>query len=287
MVSNKVFLLLPLTTSGDSLEEAYLKVVPEWPEDLLYALCCQVKSSLDLNNHESYDKFFDQKHYLAIRSLIGKQEKKKNSRPSLVNLLDSTFKDFVDFRHNEDSNDNQSVKLNNIRIDKSLICAYAYTADKDFVTLADCDALNISKDKIEILGKNDEKISASIIDFTAKDLYQWFTVHREPSRLYDSNYKKHGKQDQWSKSGVKISRMTYKASEAQRILHKAVGAPNDKKNLFFFDKSKNMMLVFWDEGLPQPKYHGYEVPYDNAVIQKIYAKGSSSLKKKIDMVAEW
>lgn len=84
-----------------------------------------------------------------------------------------------------------------------------------------------------------------------------------------------------------LSRMTYKASEAQRILHKAVGAPNDKKNLFFFDKSKNMMLVFWDEGLPQPKYHGYEVPYDNAVIQKIYAKGSSSLKKKIDMVAEW
>lgn len=81
--------------------------------------------------------------------------------------------------------------------------------------------------------------------------------------------------------------MTYKASEAQVFLHKAVGVQGDNKNLFFFDKSKNMVLVFWDEGLTPPKYHGYEVPYDNAVIQKIYAKGSTRLKKKIDTAADW
>lgn len=35
-----------------------------------------------------------------------------------------------------------------------------------------------------------------------------------------------------------------KVPEAQVFLHKAVGAKGDKKNLFFFDKSRNMMLVF-------------------------------------------
>ena len=287
MARNKVFLLLPLTTSGESLEEVYLKVVPEWPEALILKWRSQLKLSLDLNNHESYDKIFDQKQYWSIRSLIKNLAKYKRTSPSIVNLLDNTFGDFVDFHNDKELDSESAIQVNKVKIDNSLISAYANIPDKEFVTLADCDALRISKDKIEILDENGEKISACIIDFTAKDLYQWFTVHREPSRSYDSNYKKHGKQEQWSKNGVKISKMTYKAFEAQQILHKAVGAPNDKKNLFFFDKSKNMMLVFWDEGLPQPKYHGYEVPYDNAVIQKIYAKGSSSLKKKIDMVAEW
>ena len=45
------------------------------------------------------------------------------------------------------------------------------------------------------------------------------------------------------------------------------------------------MLVFWDEGLTPPLYHGYEVAYSNDIIQKIYAKGSTDLKNKIDTVA--
>lgn len=287
MAKNKVFLFLPLTASGETLEEVYLKVVPEWSEEEVRNLCAQLKQAQTFNDHESYDKIFDQKQYHNIRSLIQNIEKTKRTVPSIVNLLDSTFGSFIDFHNDKELVSESVVLVNNVKINDSLANAYVHVPFKDSVVLADCDALCVSKESLDIADENGAKLSIEIIDFKDKDLYQWFVMHRNPVRTYDSNYKKHGKQEQWSKKGVMISKMTYKASEAQVFLHKAVGAQGDNKNLFFFDKSKNMVLVFWDEGLTPPKYHGYEVPYDNAVIQKIYAKGSTRLKKKIDTAADW
>lgn len=287
MARNKVFLLLPLIASGETLEEVYLKVVPEWPEEKVCDLCSQMKQAQSFNDHESYDKIFDQKQYHNVRSLIQNLEKTKRTVPSIVNLLDSTFRSFIDFHNDKELDCESAILVNKVKISDSLANAYVHAPFKDSVVLADCDALCVSKDALDIADENGTKLNVDVINFKDKDLYRWFVIHRNPVRTYDSNYKKHGKQDQWSKKGVLISKMTYKASEAQVFLHKAVGAKGDKKNLFFLDKSRNTILVFWDEGLTLPKYHGYEVPYDNAVIQKIYAKGSTQLKKKIDTAADW
>lgn len=287
MVKNKVLLLLPLTSFSNSLEEVYLRVVPKWTDEMVKHLCQQLKETLVFNNHETYDKLFNHEHYSLIRSIIKKQEGERKPRPSLVNLLDTTFKNFVDFRDNEESGCKMAIKINEVTIENSMMNAYTYSSHKDSVVIADCEALGISRNAIHLTDIDGNEISTDIINFTAKDLYHWFISHRNPPRVYDPNYKKHGKHEQMLKKGVKASKMTYRALEAQAFLHKAVGAEEDRKNLFFFDKSKKMMLVFWDEGLTPPKYHGYEVPYDNTIIQKIYSRGSTLLKKKIDTAAEW
>ena len=246
-----------------------------------------MKDALFFNNHEAYDKLFNQEHYQLIRSIIQEQEKNRKSRPSLVDYLDFTFRNFVDFRTSVKSNCNNNIIINNVTIEDSLMNAYVYSSHRDYVVIADCDALGISKNAFHLTDISGKEIHANIISSTAKDLYLWFVNHRSPLRTYDSNYKKHGMHEQWLKKGVKASKMTYTDSEAQKYLNRAVGAKDDRKNLFFFDKSKKMILVFWNEGVTPPKYHGYEVPYDNAILQKIYSKGGTELKKKIDTVANW
>ena len=288
-MSNKVFLLLPLTDTIGTPEEVCLKVISKWPEQLVGELCFRISEFEKLNDHELYDKLFDQRKYNNIRNIVKAREKGLRPRPSFVTRLDKAFANFVDFHNNRDLDSKTPITIEHVTLVDTVINAYINFPNKALLTLVDADALRIPLNKVSIIDGNGNDVheTLSILALDPKKLYLWFIEHREPNRDYDPNYKKHGMSEKWSKKGVKISKMSYKPTDAKILLRKAVGAKDDKKNLFFYDKNKGKMLVFWNEGLPQPTYHGYEVEYDNLIIQKIYAKGSTELKKKIETVADF
>lgn len=115
-------------------------------------------------------------------------------------------------------------------------------------------------------------------------MYDWFVVNREPQRVLDLNYRKHGLFAKEGHRGV-ISPLTYDYDDASVFLQKAVCGKGENKRLVFWLKKEHKILIFFNENLSSnPTYHAYEVADDQ---QKELAKLSTGTKKKMERISTW
>lgn len=271
------------------MEQIYLKVVPKWTEDMIIKLSEAVSTMIDINDHELFDKIYDQNKYNDVREMAKDINKHEKKRPSIVNRLDTAFRNFVHYEDIDFLDYSTIIKCDNVELENTILNAYVNEQDRDSVTLIDADALSIKMPKSNIINSNGNTVRTNVLDCDDKNLYLWFVEHRNPKREIDNNYKKHSPNSRMGKKGVRISPLTYDKKQTKQFMHKAVGSPDDRKNLFYLDNEKNAILVFWDEGiLNAPTFHAYQISADDKKeIQKIYKKGSTSLLKKIEKVSEY
>lgn len=104
----------------------------------------------------------------------------------------------------------------------------------------------------------------NISSFSTKlEVLDWFSINRIPKRNFNLN-PKHGenRQDERIINGELISPLKCSKENAQIMLNRAIGYKLDE--LFYFDKSKNNILIFKSEGnSPQNTYHGFHVPLNS------------------------
>lgn len=105
----------------------------------------------------------------------------------------------------------------------------------------------------------------------------WFVEYRDPQRVFDRAYKKHGMQSH-KMHGKTISALTYSSEEVETFLKQAVGDQDDKRLYFHIPQDKKI-VAFCNENLQlAPTYHAYEISDDD---EKELAKLSHDLKKKL------
>lgn len=287
-MENKVFLLLPIIGKvANDMEQVFLKTKEGLDLEEVTELINAVSKAFNICDHERFMKLFDQKRFNEIKSHVKTLEAKTKPKPSVTSLLGRKFGDFVDFRVLGNNIDSE-VEINHVKISSSIINTFANDDNPALCVLMDADALHSKHSVMSITKADGTIINASVIDVDAKAMFNWFVENRAEKRTYDKNYKKHPLTERLGNNGVVISKMTYKPEQAQAILNKAVGAKDDSKNLFFLDKDKNAIVVFWDEGLTPPQYHGYEVSPDvKQNLQKVFQRGGTDLMHKIEAVADY
>lgn len=282
-MTNQVFLLLPISIQDkQSLETVYLRIEEEWSLDKVRKLADSIRKTMTLCDHEDMLHVYDQRKYLAIRNSIKEQTDESSKRPSAIELLDGSLKNFQHYENVTGVDIKTPVKVNRVEMTDTIMNAFANSQNMDIVVLVDADALNVASDTLPLENSLRNAVGFTCVQCTPAELYNWIVANRAVKREYDSNYKKHPKEAQWGKKGVVISPMTYSITDAQDLLDKAVGSKGDKKNLFRLDASRNMLVVFWDENLTPPKYHGYEIPFDEKkTLQVLYNKNDKDLLDKI------
>ena len=276
---NKVYLLLPVEDAQRTNRElSYLKNLVDFSEQEVKDLVDSIVKTMKLNKSESAGWYFDQRKYLDLRSKAKALE--KGAKPSLVDRMDASVKNFVDFRHRDGYDKNLVLQIN--YTDQSGTILTGFISDPD---IPDSVAVNANALVRPIVGYTN-------IQCDDLALHEWFTKHRKPKRELDVNYKKHGDRSYLGKKGVVVSRLSYNKTQAEVFLDKAVGVRLDgetsPKNLFFHDKVKDLILVFWNENvMAKPTYHAYQIsPDDLPEIQKIFKKGGRELVENIKRVAE-
>lgn len=276
---NRLFLLIPAIGEEDAGQDiAYLKQLGKIDGEGVLSILRRIVRSLRLVEGEDFEILYDDGH---LKQLFRKLKLRKASQemPPLENLL-LFFNDAVSIQQRGAGK--TSIAINGMTVDSGLVNAFMEDESTGRVLL-NRGALINPEHPIDVISANGEQQRLDPLPCEDADVYLWFVENRTPQRQLDPNYKKHGIKEKTGKGGVKISALSYTEQLLNEFLKRAVVASKALRELYFKDNTKDKIIIFWDENLKTPSYHAMEVAADDAEeIQKIYKRGGSALRKRIE-----
>lgn len=276
---NRFYLLIPAIGEKDAGQDiAYLKQLGKIDGEGVLSILRQIVRSLRLVEEEDFETLYDEVHFKQLFRKL-KQRKASQEMPQSENLL-LFFTNAVSIQQRGVGK--TSIVINGMTVDRGLVNAFV-DDDSAGKQLLNRDALINPEQPIDVKRANGEQQSLHPLPCEAADVYLWFVENRMPQRKLDSNYKKHGIKEKTGKGGVKISALSYTGQQLNEFLKRAVVASKGLREVYFKDNTKDKIIIFWDENLETPSYHAMEVAADDAEeIQKIYKRGGSALRKRIE-----
>lgn len=296
---NKVFFLIPALTNEDAGEDtAYLKVLQTATDENVIDVFKSIVESQKLISEEDIDYFFDKKYFDDLYKIVKAKQnesKKNRKRPSdlapLLSLLDN-IKNYPDDKHG-----NTPIFINGKIVEKGLVNAYCEYATDNNVVLVNNDALAESDKPLKISTDidNPQRVYEELKVYPCeKDkMYVWLSKNRLPKRIYDTEYEKHSGKVKSGKKGKTISAMTYSDGEAEHLLQWALRANKvGNTELYLLDIEKHKLIIFYDEHLEAPTFHGHEIDESNednwnSAWRRIRERGKrTKLEKRIKCAAD-
>ena len=279
MVSmNRVFLLFPIVKDGEECFHPYLQAYNYKNSEELSSFMEQLFRALSIIDHEKYSGYFDNKvlvpFYRSIEKGMGKEA---------AILLMEYLNDWADYQQMENYVPTD-INVNGVDLKGGDILDAFMQCGREKGVIVDLDALCVHPKSLKTSRENGGISEKSFLPCDEKALYDWFVVNREPQRVLDLNYRKHGLFAKEGHRGV-ISPLTYNYAEASVFLQKAVCGKGEDKRLVFWLKKEHKILIFFNENLSSnPTYHAYEIADDQ---QKELAKLSTGTKKKMERISTW
>lgn len=289
-----LFIAFPIV--GDPAEDfelAYLKTLkaPK-PKEVEELLTQALKSSRIVSLDDS-GVVYDHERLSSLIKIVKDEQKEKKTKenPNISSLL-KLMNDWIDCNQKKD--DFAPIKVNDVTQTQGILCAYVNMGQHANDLLVSIDAI-ISFEGIHVKDKDDKAVEVNFIAASEKEVYKWFANHRSPERKIDEAYDKHptketdSKEGKKGKKGVRISSNTYKKTDAEDRLKWAVGSKTNETNrMYFLDKEKKKLLIFWNEDDKEENFHVYQVDEDDTEeLSKIWTyKDGRDLFNKIREIAE-
>lgn len=287
---NKVFFLIPALKDCDAGEDiVYLKVLQTATQTDIIDIFKAIVESKKLISEEDVDYFFDKKHFDVLYKMVKTQRNvatKNKRRPSelapLLSLLDN-IKSLPDIKHG-----NNPIFINGKKITKGLVNAFSEYSKDNNVALVNKNALDKPDKPLKISTDvdNPQRSYSEIEVYPCEknDLYIWLCENRLPKRVYDAQYEKHSGKVKGGKRGKTISAMTYSNREAGRLLQWALRANKvGHTELYLFDIEKHKLIIFYDERLEFPTFHGHEIDKNDKENWQSAMKRIQERGKKTDL----
>lgn len=261
---NKIFFLIPALNETDAGEDvAYLKVLKTATEEDVIDVFRSIVDANKLISQEEVECFYDKSHFDTLYKMVKTQARGNDKRkPSEIAPL-LTFLD--DFTKVPDAKvGNVPLTVNGKVVNKGLINAYIEYSVDNVVVLANNESLEHPDNPIKVSSDVDNpKRNYSEIEVLPcnKDaLYIWLCQNRNPKRKYDVGYDKHSNKVKRGKKGRTVSAMNYSDNEAEQLLQWAVKtSKGNSSEAYLLDTANKKLIVFYDEGLKTPSFHGHEI----------------------------
>lgn len=272
---NKFFLLIPAPSEEYAESDvAYLKILKNTDKEELVNIVRKIKGSFQLIEGDDFEVYYDKKYLKSMSASLSDDV----GMPQLRNLL-LFFNDFKSIQ--EMCLEEEEIIVNGITIKSGLLNAFVVN-NKGYDSLLNVDALNNMDFPIQVMHQNDCN-SVKALECDSVEVYKWMVEHRYPERKLDENYEKHSKNRKRGRRGVIISSLSYTKEELEFFLKRAVGSKSSQKELYFKDKSRNNIIIFFNENLLEPTFHAFEVDVEDTLERsKIYKRGGDDLFKRIE-----
>ncbi|RXM44864.1 hypothetical protein [Flavobacterium sp. YO64] len=213
-------------------------------------------------NHEKYDGFYDKNTLLELANQI-KILEDSYPKPTL-RTLQLLFSDFFDWREECTHSIKNNYSIFSTLTEDHTFCEIAQrkhnNVDQNFAIL-NHQAIKI-RNEIEIRINTTNRIFR-ILD-NVDELIVYFCENRIPTRNFQA-IPKHNIPKPIRRRGELISPLYCDEKNATEILKTAIGL--NSKELFGYDKSKNMVIIFkYENDTPQNQFHGYHVAIESEEI---------------------
>lgn len=275
---NSLFLLLPMVGDNENVLHPYLKNYTPKDSDEIKLFIKQLFCVLSIIDHERYSGYFDNGILASFYRFV-----KKEVGDEAAVLLMTYLNDWMDYRQMEGYVP-AGININGVDLKGGELLDSCIQCGAEGVAVINMDALCGHPKSLRMSGVNGDIGKISFLACDEKVLYKWFVENRNPQRVLDTNYKKHGL---FAKEGYRgiISPLTYNYEEASAFLHKAVSGKGESKRLGYWLKKEHKVLIFFNENLPgNSTYHAYEIAENQ---HKEWNKLSTATQKKIKRVADW
>lgn len=289
-----LFLAFPIVgNSAEDLELSYLKTLESpTPEEVKVILTQALKCSKIVSLDDSA-VVYDHARFSPLIKIVkdDQKEKKTKENPDISRLVILTKK-WIDC--NQMKGGFAPVNVNDVAQTQGILCAYVNIRQNDHDLLVNNHAID-NIEGLRVTDNADNTVEVNFIAASQKDIYKWFADHRCPERKIDEAYKKHvikekdGREGKTGKGGVKISANTYEKDVAEDMLKWAVGSKaNETNRMYFLDKKRKKLLIFWNEDGKKENFHVYEVDEDDKKeLSKIWTyKDGRELSNIIHNIAE-
>ena len=289
-----LFLAFPIVgNSAEDLELSYLKTLESpTPEEVKVILTQALKCSKIVSLDDSA-VVYDHARFSPLIKIVkdDQKEKKTKENPDISRLVILTKK-WIDC--NQMKGGFAPVNVNDVAQTQGILCAYVNIRQNDHDLLVNNHAID-NIEGLRVTDNADNTVEVNFIAASQKDIYKWFADHRCPERMIDEAYDKHptketdSKEGKKGKKGVRISSNTYKKTDAEDRLKWAVGSKTNETNrMYFLDKEKKKLLIFWNEDDKEENIHVYQVDEDDTEeLSKIWTyKDGRDLFNKIREITE-
>lgn len=267
---NTLLILFPLQSekNADIFHPYLLKV--NWDKEKQERMVKEVVDALKMIDHENFEGFYDKwQRNQFYKSVVNEAE-----YPNASMLL-AYLNDWKDAGHAAGG----KVYVNGAVLEADCLGVLNNRAG---CAVVDVKALQRKSAKaLQLKDQDGRLMGVEILDCTAKDLYLWFVENRDPKRIWDENYAKH---TPYKKEGPRgeISALTYSKEDVSEFLRMAVGIKGERRMWYWVRKDKKM-IVFSNENLASPTFHGNEFDEDNKKeLQKIDKEVMRKLRKIAD-----
>lgn len=284
---NRVFLLIPAITEKDAGQDiAYLKLLGNVNTDEIVDILRRIIKSWDFIAEEDVELVYDKNHLSELFQQAKKEHTAGTERGEMPSM------DYLKIFFN-DAASIQDLRIgykpytvNGMLVEQGVINAFVENG-LPYHTLLNNDALNDVAHPVDVEAQKGEHLSLKPLACDAVEVYLWLVDNRYPERILDEHYTKHTGHEKLGKKGVKISAVTYTEELLNVFLKRAVTAKRGLRELYFKDRDRDKIIIFFDENLNTPSYHAFEIAADDLQEHlKIYKRGGRSLMKRINATAE-
>ena len=274
---NQLFFLIPAADEEVASNDiAFIKVLPSIDEEIIRDLFAKFYKIIKFFKEEDIDFLYDSKYLKALMKGISSSES-----PSMTQLLTL----LNDCREVTEMSDTVHT-VNGMQVSHSIINNYLETGNTSSHKLVNKQALNNPDVPIQ-LTIDGHTFLLEVLECDVEDIYKWFIDNRTPQYVFDASYGKHRSTSR-QVEGVNVSPLTYSKEQAQELLKRAIIARRGSRILYFKDNLQNKILIFCNENLQNPSFHGFEVASDNqAERQKLMHRGGKLLDERLEQVASF
>ena len=274
MAANKLFLVLPIANNNALDEErVYLKVLSAASEPKEFeGILKRVVAAFRWVEGEEYVLYYDHSRFRDLYKKCSPEVQMQ--RPSPVQLLS------ILSQMTKVPDKMPDVRVNHVPLKQGILYGFVNLEGE---ALIDHDALE-NREYIKVEDVKGSPVNLVVVNCKREDVFQWFVKNRNPVRVIDVNYAKHGAKEKGAGKEV-ISARSYSDEEYQAMLPWAIGAVGCRKK-YFMDLNKGRLVIFWNENLEIPTYHYYDVDIDDASENaKMWQEGGREMVDQIKAVA--